>query len=235
VIRGPLLRDALGLDEGDPGDAVEWLRNMACWGYPPGWVHCRDPRQLVYSRILEDEGEVASEWEPFTIFEDDEVVDLKLFSLRGSPSPSSSSSTSVDAEPMRWATYPNTYFSSAALSVYRATPLDKLAPSPSRVSATFTPERRTLWECILSGGSGTNNTQPSPPWRMPGAFGVPNCSGVNNVVKGFVPPPPRATPPPLPASPNPSLHTSHTSKFEGIVDGIEDTAVVDMEVSDSED
>ena len=254
AIRGPLLRDALRLQEGDPGNTAEWLRNMAYWGYPPGWVGCRDPRQLVCSRILKDEAEgqvTAQEWEPFTIFEgadDDEEIDLRLSSLRGplTSSPvASSCSTSLDVEPTRWATYPNTYFSSTALSIYNGTPLDMAASSPSCVSVTFTPERRALWERILSGSSGTNNTLSVPPWRLPGAFATSSCSTVEDTVKYFVPPPPSTTPPPLPSTPNSPLPTftpqkcsgfsgasTPSSRPEGIVDITDNESVVDMDMSD---
>jgi zinc finger CCHC domain-containing protein 8 len=253
AIRGPLLRDALGLQEGDPGNTVEWLRNMAYWGYPPGWVGCRDPRQLVCSRILKDEAEgqvAAQEWESFMIFEgtdDDEEIDLRLSSLRGplTPSPAASSSTTpVDVEPTRWATYPNTYFFTIALSIYNGTSLDR-ASSPSRMSVTFTPERRALWERILSGGSGTNNTLSVPPWRFPGAFVASNCSTVEDTVKDFVPPPPSTTPPPLPPTPSSPLPTftpqkcsvfsrasTPSSRPQGIADVTDDKSVVDMDMSD---
>ena len=250
AIRGPLLRDALGLQEGDPGNTVEWLRNMAYWGYPPGWVDCQDPRQLVRSRILENETEgqvAAQELESFMVFKgtgDDEEIDLRLSSLRGPSIPSTASSltTSVDVEPTRWATYPNTYFCSTALSIYNGTPLGRFASSPSRVSVTFTPDRRTLWERILSGGSGTNNTLSVPPWRLPGAFGASSCLTVEDTV---VPPPPPTTPPPLPPTPNSPLSTftpqkcsvfsrasTPSSRSAGIVDITDAKSVVDMDISD---
>ena len=247
VIRGPLLRDALGLQEGDLGDTVEWLRNMAYWGYPPGWVGSRDPRQLVCSRVLDNKAEelaVTSEWEPFLIFEgmdDDEEIDLRGFSLGGPSisSPAGSSSTApVDVEPTRWAVYPNTYFSSTALSVYSGAPLGRVASSPHRVSATFTPERRALWERILSGGSGTDSIPSVPPWRLPGAFGA--LSVAENVANDIVPPPPPTTPPPLPPAPiltSPGCTVSSRASIssyesEGIVDVINDGSVVDMDLSD---
>lgn len=251
VIRGPLLRDALGLQEGDPGTTVEWLRNIAYWGYPPGWVGCRDPRQLVCSRILEDEagGQVTpAEWDSFTIFDgadDVEEIDLRLFSLRG-PSTSSlaasSLTMSVDVEPTRWATYPNSYFSSTALSIYHGTRLDGVASSPSWVSVTFTPERRALWERILSGGLGMNNIRLVPAWRAAGTFSGSSCPVVETVVEHFVPPPPLTTPPPLPVIPNYLVQTvtahecsvpgKESFRSQGIVDDIDDESMVDMDMSD---
>ncbi|KAH0827109.1 hypothetical protein J3R83DRAFT_4796 [Lanmaoa asiatica] len=252
VIRGPLLRDALGLQEGDPGNTVEWLRNMAYWGYPPGWVGCRDPMQLAYSRILEDEVEeqvTATEWDSVTIFEgadDDEEVNLRLFSLRGSSTPSPAASfklsMSVDVDPTRWATYPNTYFSSTALSIYSGSPLGRVASSPPPVSVTFTPERRALWKRILLGGLGTNNTPSVPPWRTSGAFCASSCLAVEaGTVEDFVPPPPSTTPPPLPLKPNspvntftlvPSRESTPCFGSEEIVDVTDDSSVVDMDMSD---
>ncbi|KAF8559861.1 hypothetical protein OG21DRAFT_1503084, partial [Imleria badia] len=251
VIRGPLLRDALGLQEEDQGNNVEWLRNMAYWGYPPGWVGCRDPKQLICSRILNDEAEAQgapSGWESFMIFkgaDEDEEIDLTLLSLGGpstTPSSASSLTTSVDVEPTRWAAYPNTYFSSTALSIYNGTPLGRVISSPSPASVTFTPERRALWERILYGGLDTNRVQSAPPWRLPGAFGA---SAVEDAVEGFVPPPPSTTPPPLPLTPSSPFPTSTPQKYpvfsrpstpssgsEGIVDITDDSSMVDMDMSD---
>ena len=60
-VRGALLREALGLKEGDPGEDTPWLTNMARWGYPRGWVGERDPREAMRRRIItgdEDEDDV---------------------------------------------------------------------------------------------------------------------------------------------------------------------------------
>lgn len=245
VIRGPLLRDALGLQDRDPGNVVEWLRNMAYWGYPPGWVGRRNPMELVCHRILEGEaeGQVATtECDLFTVFEgaDDEQIDLKLFSAKGL-SPIMGAAISVDEERTRWATYPNTHFSSTALSIYNGTPLDRVPPLPSRVSVTFTPERMALWECILSGGLGTSTILSVLPWRMPGAFG-------GSSAEDLIPPPPPTMPPPLPLTSNYPLLAFNAQKFlepnkesspsfisEGMIDIADDRSdrsVVDMDVSD---
>ncbi|KAN0077015.1 hypothetical protein V8E55_010870 [Tylopilus felleus] len=240
VIRGPFLREALGLQEEDPGNTVEWLRSIAYLGYPPGWVGCRDPRELVCSRILDDEAEgqvTASEWESFTIFEgtdDDEEIDLTLCGLGGSSIPSPVTSSSGDVELTRWATYPNTYFSSTALSVYNGAPLGKVHSSPPQVSVTFTPERRALWERILSGALDTNGTSSVPPWQLPGAFGA------TTVDKEIVPPPPSTTPPPLPPAPNSHLPTFTPQKYPvlsrastpSFTSEMDNRSVVDMDVSD---
>lgn len=73
-IRGPELRDALGLSEEErPGELenMYWFNGgigseggMLMWGYPPGWLETRDPRKLMRERILaEDElGENTWTW-----------------------------------------------------------------------------------------------------------------------------------------------------------------------------
>ncbi|TFK30283.1 hypothetical protein FA15DRAFT_663683 [Coprinopsis marcescibilis] len=88
-IKGELLRDALGLgrnndDDVDDGHAHEWLRNMAIWGYPKGWVSTRDPRELVRARIWREHGgdvetEFEDDTEPFVIFGDDGQHEEVLF------------------------------------------------------------------------------------------------------------------------------------------------------------
>ncbi|KAF6763740.1 hypothetical protein DFP72DRAFT_1059793 [Ephemerocybe angulata] len=80
-VRGALLREALGKD-----GASEWLRNIAVWGYPKGWVAERDPRELVRERIWREHGgDVEMELddsEPFVIYGDseDQQAEVILFS-----------------------------------------------------------------------------------------------------------------------------------------------------------
>lgn len=80
-VRGALLREALGKD-----GASEWLRNIAVWGYPKGWVAERDPRELVRERIWREHGgNVEMELddsEPFVIYGDseDQQAEVILFS-----------------------------------------------------------------------------------------------------------------------------------------------------------
>ena len=231
VIRGPLLRDALGLQKGDSGSTVEWLRNMAYWGYPPGWVGRRDPTEVVSHRILGDEVEdqvATAEWNSFTIFEgvdSNENVDLRIFGLQG-PSPVAESFTSGDKERTRWATYPDTYFSSMALSIYNGLALDRMGSPPSAVSVTFTPERKALWERILYGGLNTSPISPVPPWRMPNAFGALSYLGLE--LGGVIPPPPPTTPPPLPPTPS----SPSSLKYDGTIGNVNDGSVLDMDMSD---
>ncbi|KAF9246236.1 hypothetical protein BU15DRAFT_70343 [Melanogaster broomeanus] len=223
VIRGPLLRNALGLQTGDPGNAVEWLRNMTYWGYPPGWASHQDPRDLVRSRILadeEDEEGTGVEDNTFTLFGDpdnDEHLDLKSFNprcslvteldLRSPADSSSASSSCASTERKRWASYPDTFFSSAALSLYSGTSLGRMDSPPARLSATFTADRRALWQRIISGDAGQQNNTSVLPWRLPGAFGSSRDFNGQTTSREFNPPPPSITPPPLPAASTP-LHTS---------------------------
>ncbi|CAE6459096.1 unnamed protein product [Rhizoctonia solani] len=52
-IRGELLRGALGLNEyyGGGDEDLPWYHSMCDWGYPPGWVSDRDPRNRIMERI----------------------------------------------------------------------------------------------------------------------------------------------------------------------------------------
>lgn len=70
LIQGPLLREALGLREGDIGEHQLWLRRMADWGYPKGWVGKEDPRLKVWG-IIVGEDEMADD------------VDEQLFEVYG--------------------------------------------------------------------------------------------------------------------------------------------------------
>ena len=135
TIKGELLKEALS----DGND--EWLKNISIWGYPLGWVSHLDPRKRVRDRIWnENNGGVVEELEaaePFEIHGDD-VVELLFFKdafhhtastpqseseeertpTITSRSPSSSSASPLRSVPIRWATYPTSYFSSEALVLY---------------------------------------------------------------------------------------------------------------------
>lgn len=173
-IRGDLLRDALDVDDGEG----EWLKNMSIWGYPRGWTGKRDPRYEVMKRIEEGLGEEEDD-EVFVIFGDadhEEEIDLvpphnPTPEIAAIPSPAN---TDVP-EPQihRWASYPNTHFSSALLPIYSGY---ALPPPPSQ---TFSEERQALWEKI------TAEPPPLPPPNYP------------------PPPPPTSSPPPLPPSSTP--------------------------------
>ena len=80
-IRGPILREALGLRGDDIGESMSWLKWMAEWGYPRGWATKSDPRDTVRRRIENqfvgdltiEEGQGS-----FTIYGEDRVEELDL-------------------------------------------------------------------------------------------------------------------------------------------------------------
>ncbi|KAH9928482.1 uncharacterized protein BXZ73DRAFT_48337, partial [Epithele typhae] len=195
-IRGELLREALGLRDGDAGENVEWLRNMACWGFPRGWTGTRDPREDVRRRIVDgpkEEDEPVEIW----VFEDghEEVWDISIAALPGNAAGNGATSDSEQEEehndPLRrWATYPNTHFHPTLLRVYDGQTLPALAEytHPIAVSETYTADRHDLWQSILA----TSN----PRLQM-----LPELS---QAVPPLSPPPP-PPPPPLPPPPLPPL------------------------------
>jgi len=206
-VRSCLLREALGLDEDEGGNVDgdgEWLRNMAIWGYPKGWIGERDPRYKVMRRI---EGEVdddddGDDEDPFVIFGDaNEQEEIKF-----TPSPQQKTYTKAKHMPEspnedppltpkihRWASYPTTYFSSALLPVYTGY---ALPPLPTDSPQIFAPNRQAFKDNI-------------------------------NIVSGNDPPPPPSiTPPPLPP---PLLLTSGIVALDEELDG-----EAEMELSDSD-
>ncbi|KAM5530465.1 hypothetical protein V8D89_015878 [Ganoderma adspersum] len=218
-VRGPLLREALGLRDGDTGERVEWLPNIANWGYPPGWVGSCDPRERVWQRITDaspPEDDDADE-EPLYIFADGdpEVCDVSrhaaMDSRSGTPSISDEDekrSASYADPPSRWATYPDTYFLWSRLPV--------ITTSPSHHSrGASVPPWRTL--------QGFSEVRPSvhpmsqPPQPM------------------SIPPPPPSSPPPLPLVGGPSSLSccppSVLSHNEDEAD-MEESDINDMDLSD---
>ncbi|KAI0820233.1 hypothetical protein BC628DRAFT_1423155 [Trametes gibbosa] len=170
-IRGPLLRDALGLEETDPGNRVEWLYNMAHWGYPPGWIGERDPRERVWQHIAWGTTEPDEECE-FTIFTDEgeEKVELprsdvtpNVRKVEDMPDGEASSHLALT----RWAAYPNTYADCSILHAFQG------EPSPEVVAYDHLAAYMTYWQ--------TSQALPAEPTVPP-------------------PPPPSSTPPPLPPS-----------------------------------
>jgi zinc finger CCHC domain-containing protein 8 len=201
-VRGPLLREALGLHDGDVGSDVPWLKNMADWGYPSGWFAEGDPREGMLQKIDHlfvedlDPGEGSHS---LVIFGDDEAEILDIGAL---PAPKTSGREDIDnpQDPReiselercrrRWATYPSTYFSSDLLPVYNGARLPPILPT---TSSTFTSERHRLWEHLLNDAA--NPRMPDPFLRK--SEMVPNATSP-------LPPPPTAPPPPLPPLPPPS-------------------------------
>ena len=170
-VRGALLREAIGLGEDSDGDG-EWLRNMAVWGYPKGWTGERDPRYKVMKRIegeVEDDNDDSEEEDVFLIFGDDGEQEEILFttlSQKSSPAKPIVQTPTEDLSPPkihRWASYPNTHFSSALLPVYTGY---ALPPLPTNSPPTFTNNRRTLWENITSDGP-RPHSPPRPPSTSP--------------------------------------------------------------------
>jgi zinc finger CCHC domain-containing protein 8 len=135
-VRGALLRDAVGGNDGD------WLKNMTVWGYPSGWVGDMDPRVKVRERI-HTEGTMIHGFDEETFIIHGESGENEELCLRASgaaeDAPSSpettdsrsskSSSPSTHDPPTRWAIYPTTYFSSTLLPTYTGFAL--APPSPA--------------------------------------------------------------------------------------------------------
>ncbi|KAI0707939.1 hypothetical protein C8Q76DRAFT_778493 [Earliella scabrosa] len=145
-IRGSALRDALGLEEGDRGEHGEWLKNMAYWGYPPGWIGERDPREHVWARITGAGEDSDSDDFEFTIHTDDGQECCTLPGTVRSNADADDDATSTST-PRRWAQYP-------------ATSLPAIATDdrPPPVSSTFTADPSSITP---------NGTASVPPWRRP--------------------------------------------------------------------
>lgn len=172
-IRGPLLRDALGLNPGDIGDDVPWLQSMAYWGYPKGWTGGIDPREQMRKRILADDDSMlfGSEVNPnssmivFNDIGDEETVDLR----DAAEEPPSHISPAL-GKFQRWASYPKSQFLYTLLPIFSGHTL------PPLESESFTLERQKIWHELIN--------QPPP---------APTST----------PPPLPSTPPPPPLPPLP--------------------------------
>ncbi|KAH9952000.1 hypothetical protein B0H21DRAFT_887736 [Amylocystis lapponica] len=217
-IKGPLLREALGLQEGDIGENVRWLRNMVLWGYPKGWFADIDPREYIWKTISgdaetydsdEDEdsplcifGEHGDKEQPTrstpsgTLSENTEECDNTSDSESLSSTTLSESSRAVGS-PQRWATYPNTHFLSSVLPVYNGL---SLPPSDAFESA-FVAHLQAFWSRLVpqhsAGDSGPDRQQYSDSIEHLWSYPIPPPLPPP-------PPPPSTTPPPLPVS---SAHT----------------------------
>ncbi|KAF8647488.1 hypothetical protein AX16_006693 [Volvariella volvacea WC 439] len=236
-IRSRLLQDALGgSQEG------EWLRNMALWGYPKGWVGPQDPREKMRARICQENEDEEFEESDLVIFgEDGQLVPtFESHSQEDSnppptdepgdsqseddQSPSDNQTSPPNKNPAspklphnhRWAEYPTSYFSNYMLPIYNNYAL------PPVYSSTYTPERQALWERITSSGVDALGEVPPPPSITPPPLPQP---------PGSPPPAPPTIPPPLPPEPNepaPSLPRPPT------VQQTTDADNSDMEFSDDE-
>ena len=207
-IRGPLLREALGIYDDDACSNLPWLKNMADWGYPSGWFSEEDPREQVLQRIdglFVETVETGEGDHPLSIFGDNAVEILDIGALptfkplrredtKAVQDPRECPGIQLDrAEQVelgrsrRWATYPSTYFSSDLLPVYNGTRLPPILPT---TSSTFTGERHLLWERILHDSTRMQKSVSQDIGKVP----QHNPS----------PPLPIAPPPPLPPSPPPT-------------------------------
>ena len=167
TIKGELLKDAISAGND------EWLKNISVWGYPLGWVSHRDPRERVRDRIWnENNGDVEEldTVENFEIHGGGEVVELLSFkhsesdevvrtatSRLPSPSISPAAPPLCSMPPIRWATYPTSYFSSQALVLYNP-------PTPSR-SESWDSSVFNDTDAYLNQFSASN--QPPPPQEEP--------------------------------------------------------------------
>ncbi|KAF5389337.1 hypothetical protein D9757_003507 [Collybiopsis confluens] len=116
-IKGRDLREALGLLPGD-GDSEaqnEWLRNIAAWGYPPGWINSRDPRALMRERVLNQYVGNNEEGENFLVF--GENGDTEIVSTISKEAVVVHDEKD-HSELKRWVAYPPLQFSSSLLPVY---------------------------------------------------------------------------------------------------------------------
>lgn len=224
-IKGPLLRDALGLRDGDPGERVPWLSKISSWGYPPGWISPHDPRKRVWELLTDADGEADEECD-FMIVSDGGEELLKLHSA-DAVYDEKESSGDVDAQaetPKRWATYPNTYFLWSKLPVCPG--LQPQAGVNGRSSppdgSTFSVERQALWESIVAGVAPplghANHPPPEPAASPPPA-----------------PPPPSSSPPPLPPPTCAPLPPPSTSFLHSQVSHLPTTDPSDCDQESEED
>ncbi|KAI0672695.1 hypothetical protein C8Q78DRAFT_1152141 [Trametes maxima] len=215
-IKGTLLREALGLREGDLGRDALWLRRISVWAYPPGWVGEHDPREDVRGIITEGP-RASGESCDFTIFgegtEEYLVIPGDTSAYMETQSTESETLSSSSVSLRRWATYPDTYFQWQKLPVYKGHCLPVLNdPSPVAFSSTFSDDRQALWESILAGNPAphappaaiSRSSDGIPPWRLPNVFAF------EWIVTGSVELPPQIPPPPPPSCPPPlpSMHPS---------------------------
>lgn len=246
-VRGGLLREALGLRDGDVGEYVEWLGNMAIWGYPKGWIGTVDPRLQVWKIISGEDGQDGSDDSDETLFtitgEDHEELRLPSgahaastsrdddgASTSGSESSGTPLEPAVDetrSRPRRWAKYPNTYFLSSKLFVYNGEGIPEPADEPHStvVSNTFDAERQALWDRIVNASYASAPTPPLPSDSLPPP---PPLSP---------PPLPPASPPPLPPSIAPPLIPMTTASVSPTAELSEGNIVgddSDMDLSDAD-
>ena len=241
-VRGPLLREALGLNDDDMGSDSPWLKNMADWGYPSGWFSEDDPRGQILryiDNLFVETLDVEEGDHSLAIFGDDAVELLDISALHVPPvhkdshregpdrsqdprnSPVIRFDPAAQIKPRcsrRWATYPSTYFSSDLLPVYNGTRLPPVLPT---TSSTFTSERHLLWERILHDADST---------QIRGLV----SQNIENVPQHHhsTPPPPIIPPPPLPPLSHPAAAAD--SEADDGTGAPSQDGESDMDVSDSD-
>lgn len=242
LVRGKLLREALG----DNGES-EWLRNMAVWGYPKGWVGERDPREAVRERIWAEYGGGidADDSEPFMIYgdEESEVITFGHPGLQqvpqddrsddetqeeesSSPPPESILVAPDSASPpqptKRWAKYPSSHFLSDLLPIHTGFTLPPVDGAQDGGYPPFHPRgppppSKFDWDAWAASHVAPEPPPPPPDEPPP----LPPGPGVQ-----APPPPPQPT---LPRAPLPPL--SHSPVLDVADSTIDDS---DMDMSDSE-
>ena len=249
-IQGGPLKEAL------ESSNEEWLRNISLWGYPPGWISETHPREIIRSRIWEENnGDVADDLEGDSFFEihgDGHAVETVSFqgafqaithspvnassttqdthSDTSSPSfnPSSHDSESTDCElpqhfpppqPIRWANYPPSYFSSHHLIPY----VPPLRSTESWSSTLFADTETYLYQF--------HSRPPPPPEEEPPPLPPPVAPPPLPITSVPPSPPP---PPPLQQGihPHPGFPTHGQSSISECSQI--DASDSDMELSDSE-
>ena len=203
----------------------ELLKSICAWGYPLGWISDADPRERMRARIWSENGGGVDDADDITVFdihgEDNAIERVSFYGAfeckengddtlsETSVSTASPSERDVQREPLhRWATYPNTYFSSAFLSPYTLPPPPMPPPSWDDLSPEDTEEY--LSQHIPRA--------PPPPAEAPPPLPPPppDC------------PPPRIIfSPPLPCSPIASIPLP-------LLDRVDVNSESDMELSDSD-
>lgn len=217
-IRGVELREALGMPLASKMDGrgevevqergqEEWLRNMALWGYPPGWTdRSGNPWEAVRKRISDQYVGGEDEDGTHDFFISDGAGNLEVVSL-GMKSDARGIDEEArdveDPEPhsertRRWAKYPNTYFLDSLLPVYTGL---TLPPIPGE-SPSSPP--------LLSQGSRPSPSLPPPPDGSPPPLPPPPPDALPPPL-----PPPDDLPPPLPPSDPPPLPPYTSSFTEG--------------------
>ncbi|KAJ7578517.1 hypothetical protein C8J56DRAFT_1006926 [Mycena floridula] len=189
-IKGMRLREAMGHNDGD------WLRNISRFGYPKGWTGDVDPRQKMRARILGEDTD--SEDEVFYIFgmEEEERLDFE----RAKPIVETSDSSSApESGPRRWATYPNTYFASDLLPIYKPPVKDALNTD---VEYDMHLWRQELWDQILMTPLPPGKVMTLEAYYQSYFYHVFLYSQHFRPPEPKPPPPPTAEPPPLPPLPD---------------------------------